>query len=124
MSKEQYSCVIPERDHLKACHDLLAGLSIVSYRMNTGRAKYANKDGTDRFVRYGHKGMSDIIGYIPMELMGSDKAVPLFWEVKKKGGKPTQFQESFVLKAKSSGCFAGWGTVEDLVDELKKWGIL
>ena len=120
---------IPESSHLNACLDLLSRLGFVVWRSNAGGATYSHihKTGIKKgslskyFVRYGFKGLPDICGYIPVR---DAAALPLFWEVKRYGGKLKPDQRSFLEKAMNDGAFAGFGTVDDLQEKLKKEGFL
>ena len=69
--------------------------------------------------KFGFPGLSDICGYIP-----GDPARPLFWEVKKVGGKLRPEQKVFLEKASADGAFAGHGTVDALMDQLEDEGLL
>lgn len=104
---KEYKKSIPERDIQTNCLYILKLNGITAWRANTGAAKYANKDGSFRTVRFGVKGMSDIMGYTP-------SGHAFFWEVKRYGGKASIYQRAFIDKALSNNCYAGIGTDDDL----------
>jgi hypothetical protein len=66
-----------------------------AWRNNTGAMKIGH-----RFVRFGHKGIADIIGIIPKT--GQFLAI----ECKTKTGKTTQFQEDFLKAIRDRGGLA------------------
>jgi hypothetical protein len=113
---------IKERDHMTLGLDLLFQSNCLVWRQNTGVAKYTNKDGTPRFVKYGLKGMPDVVGYRPEQFNKDFKAIPVFWECKKQGARLRKEQKEFIEDAKRNGCFAVGGTFDDLKAELIKWG--
>lgn len=93
---------------VRACLDWLAYKGIVAWRSNSGAVKASYK-GKSRFVRFNTmKGMSDICAILPD---GTFAAI----EVKKPGGQPTDDQEEFLRKVRSTG---GVGIVVHSVDEL------
>ena len=91
------------------------------YRINTGAARYKNKDGTERFVKYGTKATPDLGGRYKSPL--EKRAIPFYFEVKKKGGRLTQDQKEFIESALDDGCYASYGTFEDLQTYLKNEGL-
>lgn len=121
MTQKQLKKLVPEKDHQAACIELCESLGIVVWRNNTGALPVEN-----RFVRFGLPGSPDIIGHIPeWKLMREGMAVPFYWEVKRSGGgsgRPKQ--KAFIENASGAGCFAGIGTVDDLMKELNVWGLL
>ena len=84
---------------MKAILQYLAATGVVAWRMNTG-AVSATYQGKPRFVRFGVKGMSDIIGLIPPS--GRLLAV----EVKRPEGKPTPEQTQFLAAVVRAGGIA------------------
>lgn len=118
VTKKQLKNLIPERDQQRLCLEFLNLIGAVAYRTNSGCARYENRNGTQRMVRFaGVKGLPDISGYIPRD---NAPAITFYWEVKREGGKPTQDQKEFIETAKNGGCFAGWGTCEALEYQLSK----
>ncbi len=109
---DKYKRSVPESTHLQICLYMLKLNGITAWRCNTGGAKYKNKDGSYRTVRYGVKGLPDIMGY-------TSKGQSFFWEVKKYGGKPTREQLNFLENALENNCLGGWGTSDVLEKYLK-----
>ncbi len=126
---------VRETDILKACLDICLRIGFVVFRTNTGVAKYTHKlkNGTtkDSFVRFNEPGYPDIAGYIPerIELARRKRidentthagAIALYIEVKRPGGKLTNFQKTFLDNAKGNGCFSivAYGA-DDLISNLK-----
>ena len=64
--------------------EYLALMKIKAWRQNTGATKIG-----DRYIRFGKKGISDILGILPS---GKFLAV----EVKREGNKPTPEQQEFI----------------------------
>lgn len=67
---------------------------IFHWRNNTGALK-----SDTRFVRFGHKGSSDIVGVLP-----GGRA--LFIEVKRRTGRLTEAQKEFIARAHMAGALA------------------
>lgn len=89
--------------------EYLAARHILAFRMNTGQAKIG-----ERFVRFGVKGMADILafkhrkaGYLAAPAIEGDYAtdviVPFWIEVKNAKGKQSPFQESFQHQVEDEG---------------------
>ena len=121
MSKAVFKKQTKETNELRMCLELfgLAGFNV--FRQNSGVARYTNKDGTERYVRYGFKGIPDLVGYT------SEKSPrPVFWEVKRAGKEKnvSDEQSHFILKSHYDGCFSGIGPSEILEDRLKREGFL
>ncbi len=68
----------------------------LAWRQNTGGAYYPKKDGTKQFVRFGERGVSDILGMLKG---GQFFAI----EVKRPGGKPTPHQAAFLKSIEDAG---------------------
>ncbi len=97
----------PEKAVLSACLQLLAVHPKVAWavRMNTGAWK--TEDG--RYIKFGSKGMSDIIGQLRN---GKLLAV----ECKRPGKMPSADQNAFLFKVNEN---QGYGLWVDSVDRLK-----
>ena len=54
-----------ERAILAACLRLLKLAGIPAWRANTGAVRLASRSGRARFVRFGPRGQSDILGVLP-----------------------------------------------------------
>jgi Holliday junction resolvase len=79
------------------------------WRQNTGAM--TTKQGN--FVRFGYKGISDIIG-----LTKEGKFIAIECKIKK--NKPTQFQEDFLNEVSSRGGLACVAySIEDVIDLLE-----
>lgn len=65
------------------------------YRMNTGAGVFQNKDGPKRFVRFGEKGMADILAFT--------KSSVIWCECKGTGGKQSDYQREFQREVESFG---------------------
>lgn len=55
-----------ESSVLKACKGVLVTFGFPHVRLNVGGARYQNKDGTYRYVRYGIKAMADLWAVVPV----------------------------------------------------------
>ena len=98
----------PERDVLAAIVEFLPYAKIVAWwaRMNTGAVKV-----DDRFVRFGFKGCSDIIGQLRD---GRFLAI----EVKKIGAGPTEDQVEFLAKVQRAN---GVAFVAHSLDDVQNY---
>lgn len=92
-----------ETQLVNACLDLLVMFGVFAWRNNTGATKIG-----DRFIRFGMKGASDILGVLPG---GRFLAV----ECKMPKGKTSEAQDEFLAGVNASG---GLGIVVRSVDEL------
>jgi hypothetical protein len=81
---------VKEGDVLRGCLDALAALRILAFRVNVGVVKIQS-----RFVRFGVKGMADVISF--------PGATVLWVECKTEKGKQSQFQKSFEAQVRSHG---------------------
>lgn len=90
------------------------------WRVNSGAAKYQNKDLSFRTVRYGTPGMPDICGYYKPK---NGLPIPFFHEIKREGQKPTKQQREFLDKVSEDGCYALAGTFDDLMTYIEKKGL-
>ena len=81
----------PERDIQAAILQYLAKCHKVAWahRMNVGAVKQHNKDASARWIKFGFRGMPDIMGQL------TDGRL-LAIEVKKKGGKVSPEQAGFI----------------------------
>lgn len=104
--------IAPERDELKACLDYLNAHPRVAFavRMNTGAMQIE-----ERFVKFGFTGCSDIIGM----LKGGQF---LAFEAKRKGAKLTDDQFEFLGLVHRSGGLSGWGTIDQCIAMMKRYG--
>lgn len=105
----------PERDIQAAILQYLAKCHKVAWahRMNVGVFKQRNKDGSERWIRFGFRGMSDIMGQL------TDGRL-LAIEVKKQGGKVSAEQAAFIQAVEAAN---GVGivaySVDDVIEALK-----
>lgn len=65
------------------------------WRNNTGVARYANRNGTNRFVRFGHTGSADITGVCYGRRLDI--------EIKQEGKKQTEKQHEYENMIKYNG---------------------
>lgn len=89
-----------ETQLVKACLQFLALRKITAWRNNSGGAKLAGHGGRGQFVRFGHKGSSDILGVL------APHGRLLACEVKKPGGKLTEHQKQFLDCVRAAGGLA------------------
>jgi len=89
-----------ERDIQKVILDWLACEKIFAWRSNTG-AVAADYKGKSRFMRFGPKGQSDILGLIP-QADGRFLAI----EVKRPGQQATEEQQRFLNRINDAGGLA------------------
>lgn len=71
-------------------------------RRNTGVARYAGKDGRDRFTRYSEKGTADLSGIV----LANGRYIEI--EAKATGELPTVDQGERILKINRLGGIAFW----------------
>ena len=84
-----------ERDVLRQVIQYLRLKKCLVYRMNTGAGLFQNADGPRRFVRFGEKGMAD--------LLSLTKDSVIWVECKGTGGKQSEFQKHFQKEVESFG---------------------
>ncbi len=106
----QPSRKVSESMILKACLHYLTIRGVECWRANTGAMKIP---GSDRFVRFGKKGMPDIQGYMP-------DGRAFFCECKSATGKLRPEQVVFLERAERCGCKC---VVARSVDDLIKAGL-
>jgi len=94
----------PESCVLKAVTDLLTVQGVLWFRINTGATIIpANGSHARRFIRYGTKGMADILA-APIDNKLTFPRPIFFWiEVKAPGGRQSEDQKTFELMVKSRG---------------------
>lgn len=95
MIRKPKALIPKETDIVKACLQYLNLVGVFAWRSNTGAVSGTYK-GKDRFIRFGPKGQSDIIGILPD---GRFLAV----EVKRPGGKLTFEQDMFLDTIRKRG---------------------
>jgi len=82
-------------------------------RMNSGATKYQDRNGRQRFVRYGFKGCPDIHGMLT-------DGRPLYLEVKKPSGRVKLEQQEFIDRAHAHGAAAAIvRSVEDAAEAIR-----
>lgn len=109
-----------EKDHLADSLHLMKAAGFVCWRQNVG----AMQNPKGQWVRFGFKGLPDILGYIPKWVSKQKFAIPVFWECKRVKGRVRPEQKGFIDAVLHNGAFAGIGTSADLYDKLKKEGYL
>ena len=105
--------VKPEREILRECLQICENHHKViwSNRMNTG----ALKGQAGHWVKFGFKGLSDIIGQVEGGLFFA-------WEVKRPGERPRTEQMEFLKTVAWSGGFSGWSdNAEVLLESLNEF---
>jgi hypothetical protein len=107
----EFRSATPERDILASCLELLAVRGIVAWRANTGAVTKENAAGRKRFVRFGTRGQSDILGLIPP----SGRLIAV--ECKSSRGRLTDDQRKFLRSISNAG---GVALVIRDVSELEK----
>lgn len=86
---------------------------IIAWRQNTGAVKYEGK-GRTRFVHFGFRGMSDIIGVL------RDGRI-LAIEVKQEGKNPTEAQQIFIdMINNQHGVAFVAHSIEEVIENLTK----
>lgn len=95
--------------------ELMPGIKV--WRQNTGAARYVDKRGKPRFVRFGMPGSADLTGLV----LPSGRRIEI--EVKAPGGKLTQAQEAFGLGIeKAGGIYWVVRSVDDFRDRVESLG--
>ena len=89
-----------ERDILAACLRLLKLAGVPAWRANTGAVRLASRSGRARFVRFGPRGQSDILGVLP------PTGRLLACETKRPGQNPTPEQRAFLDAVTAAGGLA------------------
>jgi len=104
-----------ETDLVRTCLQYLDLKGIYAWRNNTGAAK-AQYKGRKRYIRYGLKGSSDILGLLPD---GRFLAI----ECKMKGKYPSKEQRAFLERIKeSNGVALLVREIDDLIRALEEQG--
>ena len=107
-----------EQDVLNSVLQYLAiekqrGMVVWFERMNSGATRYQDRNGKQRFVRYGFKGCPDIHGMLA-------DGRPLYLEVKKPSGRVQPEQREFIERAVMHGAAAAIvRSVEDAVEVIR-----
>lgn len=82
------------------------------WRQNTGAANLPGGGGRKQFVKFGNKGVSDILG-----VLEGGRALAI--EVKRPGSKPTDYQQIFIDAVNAAGGLAFIATsVSEVIDQL------
>jgi hypothetical protein len=106
-----------ENEIVKASLEYLQARNIPAIRMNVGAVRFADKDGGGRnFVRFGTRGMSDILGILP-----DGRALAV--ECKTVNGKLSDFQNEFLNAIRrNNGIAIVARSVDDVELGLKEAG--
>ena len=105
-----------EQDTVRAILAYLGARGVLAWRNNVGAVSAGG-----RFVRFGSKGMSDIIGVLPPRLETNNRNFGRFLaiEVKRPGQQPTPYQAGFLDQVRKAGGVAFVATsVQDVEREL------
>lgn len=108
-SRLRYVQTAEEADVLRACLRYLLLAGIPHWRANAGAARLQHQDGSERFVRFGIEGQSDILGVIP----GTGRFLAV--ETKAPGGRLSDDQVAFLEMVNRAG---GLGIVARSAEEL------
>lgn len=105
-----------EADILRQCFQYLQTVRrYMVWRSSTGAARYTNRDGTTRLMRFGPLGQPDILGVIPH--LGRLLAV----EIKRPGRSPTRAQADFLDRVNRSGGLAFCvHSLQELIEGLQR----
>lgn len=108
MPKAQKKITLPppkEKDIQAAICEYLTLRGIFHWRANTGGSSYPGKDGKVRYVKYGFKGVADIIGIRHYYQAAAKRDFGQFIaiEVKRPGGKPSLDQLAFQRAVEAHG---------------------
>jgi hypothetical protein len=103
----------PEANLVAAVLQLLTLLGCHVWRVNTGAGRFQHADGTERFVRFGPPGQSDIIG---MTSSGRFIAV----EAKNEHGRVSPAQEQFLELVRAHGGIGIIVRPADYVDVIEQ----
>ena len=107
----------PEALQQQAVLEWLRAEGVCAFRMQTGFHLAENKDGSERAIRYGVTGMSDILAFPWFK--GETHPRPLWIEMKRpKGGRQTPEQKSFALHVEEHGMHY---LLARGVDDVEKW---
>lgn len=109
-SKHSKRCK-PEAGIQKAILQLLAAEKIPAWRMNSG----AYKSETGTFIRYGNKGMADIVAVLPERFGVHNAGRFLAIEVKSEKGRLTPDQKAF---AETINSCCGYAIIARSVDDV------
>ena len=102
-----------ERDIQRQIIDWLGWQGIFAFRTNTGAAMLPGRAGKPQLVRFGFKGVSDILG-----IVGQGQFLSI--EVKRPGGKLTIDQEVFrELVVKNGGLYILAKSLDDVKRALE-----
>jgi hypothetical protein len=108
---------VKERDIQRAVLDYLAARRIFAFRTNTGAAMLPGRGGKPQLVRFGYKGVADVIGcyQTPAAYKGRFFAI----EVKGPKGKQSDEQADFQREVeKAGGIYILARSVEDVAKIL------
>lgn len=107
-----------ESDIQRTILDYLALLRIPAWRNNSG-AVALGEGKSRRYVRYGQKGSSDILGVLPP----SGRLLAI--EVKRPGNKPTEHQTAWLERMRAAGAVCIVATsIEDVQRVLREVGVI
>lgn len=120
MTKAEREKLAPtEAQTQRAILDLLAAKRIFALRMNTGAMSGSHK-GKRWFVRFGVKGMADIVAFpwAVIPLIGVTAIRPLWIECKSASGKQSDEQSLFQAQVEENGhCYL----LARSVDDVSSW---
>lgn len=104
------------KDVTGPCLDWLRLMGFFAWRQNTGSVKFKGTTGKDRFVKFGFRGISDILGVLPD---GKFLAV----ETKRRDGVLSEDQTAFLGQVQAKGGVAIVAyCLDDLCEALRARG--
>ena len=86
---------ILEKDVLKQIIQFLRLKRCLVYRMNTGAGTFQNQNGPKRYVKFGEKGMADILAFTKQSV--------IWCECKGSSGKQSDHQRAFQQEVEAYG---------------------
>jgi len=112
-----------ESDILKQCHAYLTGVrGWFCWRASTGCARYPNRDGSHRLMRFGPVGCSDLLAVIGQP--GPHHGRLLAVEVKRPARSPTRAQADFLDRVNRAGGLAFVvHSLDELIESLAREGV-
>ena len=101
---------------LRSCLEWLWAQGVVCWRNNTG-GMVKEYQGKTHFVRFGKKGSSDILGWLPADKFPRHPGAFFACETKQPGQRPTPDQQRFLDQVNAGG---GVGLWVQSVEELER----
>lgn len=93
-----------ESEVLRQITDYLTAKGILWFRMNSG-AMFGSHKGKNWAVRFGTRGMADILAFVGSSFQTPNFQIPVWIEVKNEKGKMSEYQTFFKELVESRGHF-------------------